>query len=280
MDPSAGYLLTLLVNMGATMAFALLPVPGAHAGHSGCLAVFLFVLAGLSTTLLGRALYFESIFRVGPSRASAWKNASPLYTLVGAALLLGERPSRSVIGGVLLTLTGIVLLAREQVALEQSRSGDGARGRLHVGLPQNAAWMGVLLGVGSGLAFASGMMLRKAALNLWGDPLVGSALGAAAACVGWLPFSVRRGEAMALLRTCLPRMRYFLLAGAASSTAQILTFFSLRLAPAAVTHTVFSLEPLFTLVMSHALLGNREHLTPAMAGAVALICCGVGLVGL
>lgn len=45
---------------------------------------------------------------------------------------------------------------------------------------------------------ATGMLLRKAGLPGWANPAVGSAIGAASACLGWLPFSISRGEIRAL----------------------------------------------------------------------------------
>jgi len=282
MDAGAGYLLTLLINVAATAAFTQLPLPGADAPLRNRVAVLFFVLAGFSTTLLGRTLYFESIFRIGPSRASAWKNASPIYTLLGGALFLGELLPAVTVGGVLLTLTGMVLLGREQVASERSGAlvSAGGGGRFRIGTEGRAPRVGLFLGIASGLAFATGMLLRKVGLQGWANPAVGSAIGAASACLGWLPFSISRGEIRALLRTSPRRMKYFLCAGAASSLAQLLMFLSLQVTASAVTHAASSLEPVFTMLLSYLLFGGREHLSPGAVLAVGLMCGGVILVGL
>lgn len=280
MDPGAGYLLTLIINVLANASFTLLPLPGGPPQGGSDRAIAFFALAGLTTTLLGRTLYFESIFRVGPSRASAWKNASPLYTLIMASVLLGERPSGRVTAGILVTLAGMFALAREQMSSERAGAlaAAGGGGRFQVGASSRAG-TGLWLGIASGLAFASGIMLRKAGLNLWPDPALGNAVGAAAAFLGWLPFSAWRGETRSLRRTPARAMASFLLAGGASSAAQLLMFLSLRTTPSAVTHAVSSLEPVFTLMLSPLLLGARESLTRAAAAAVAVISAGVLLVG-
>lgn len=276
-DPGAGYLLTLLLNAGANAAFTLLPLPGSRAPGFGPVPVVLFVLAGLTTTLLGRWLYFESVFTLGPSRASAWKNASPVYTLFIAWLLLAERPTPFTVLGVLATLVGMYLLAREQAASEQRGTLAGAAG---AAAGHGSGVLGLLLGVGSGVAFASGIMLRKAGLNIWPDAAMGAAIGAAAALIGWLPVSVRKGEVGALLRASGPGVRYFFLAGVFSSLAQLFVFLSLRLTPSTVTHVVTSLEPVFTMMLSRWVLGGREHVNPALVQAVVLITVGAALVSL
>lgn len=277
MDPGAGYLLTLLLNAGANALFTFLPLPGSGAPGLGTLPVVFFVLAGLATTLLGRWLYFESVFTLGPSRASAWKNASPIYTLFIAWLFLAEHPTWLTVLGVLATLGGMYLLGREQSTSEQhgapagtSDADSGGRRRI----------LGLLLGVGSGVAFASGIMLRKAGLNIWPNAAMGSAIGAIAALIGWLPVSIRRGEVAALLRSSGPGVWYFFLAGIFSSLAQLSVFLSLRLTPSTVTHVVTSLEPVFTMILSRQVLGGREHLNPALVQAVVLITVGAALVSL
>lgn len=276
-DPGAGYLLTLLLNAGANAAFTLLPLPGSRSPGFGPVPLVLFVLAGLSTTLLGRWLYFESVFTLGPSRASAWKNASPVYTLFIAWLLLAERPTAFTGLGVLATLIGMYLLAREQAGTEQ-RVAPAATGEAVPGRRSRA--LGLILGIGSGVAFASGIMLRKAGLNTWPDAAMGSAIGAGAALIGWLPLAVRRGEVSALLRARGPGVCYFFLAGVFSSLAQLFVFLSLRLTPSTVTHVVTSLEPVFTMMLSRWMLGGREHLNLALVRAVGLITAGAVLVSL
>lgn len=279
MDPGAGYLLTLGLNAAATALFTLLPLPGSGAGGRGPLPLLYFVLAGLSTTLVGRWLYFASVFTVGPSRASAWKNASPAYTFLVGWLLLHERPSLPTAVGVFATVAGMVGLARDQMRVHgiegRPASAGENRSRHRAG---SGGRLGLLLGIGSGLAFASGILLRKAGLNLWPDPAMGSAIGAWAALVGWLPAAARRGDHRALRATDARDMGPFFLAGVFSSLAQLCVFLSLRLSPSAVTHAVTSLEPVFTVLLSRWLLRGRERLTRGLLRAVLVSTLGVVLV--
>lgn len=281
MDPGAGYLLTLILNVLGNFLFTLLPLPGAGSASGGRLALVWFILAGLCNTLLGRTLFFEALFTLGPSRASAWKNASPLYTLIAASFLLGERPGTLAVVGILVTLMGMLALAREQMACEEGALAEaGGGGRFGLGRDRARGRAGLLLGIGSGVAFASGIMLRKAGLNLWPDAAWGSFIGALSAFLGWFPFSLRRGEPHLLVRADRRGLGFFFLAGVASSLAQLLIFLSLRLTPSAVTHALTTLEPVFTMMLSGLLLGSRERLTAATVRAVAVICAGVTLVAL
>lgn len=280
-DPGAGYLLTLAMNAGATALFTLLPLPGAGAAGRSAAALACFVLAGLSTTLLGRWLYFASVYAIGPSRASAWKNASPAYTLLVGWLLLNERPGLPTLAGVVATVGGMLALARDQMRVGGLEGqGEASSGRPSQGPASGNARAGLLYGIGSALAFASGILLRKAGLNLWPDAAMGSAIGAWSALMGWLPVAVRRGDHRTLLTARPAGMRFFLLAGVFSSMAQLFIFLSLRLAPSAVAHAVSSLEPIFTVMLSRWLLHGRERLTRGMLKAVAVSTLGVVLVSI
>ncbi|HYG59517.1 MAG TPA: EamA family transporter, partial [Symbiobacteriaceae bacterium] len=131
------------------------------------------------------------------------------------------------------------------------------------------------LGVASGLAFSSGMLLRKAGLNLWPDAAAGNAIGGLAAMMAYMPFAFAKGEVAGVTKASWPGVRAFLLAGCFSALAQLFTFLALRVSMAATTQMITALEPMFTIVLSAVVFRKAESLTGGLVRAAAVVCTGV-----
>lgn len=248
MDSGTGYVITLVFGSVANLAFLLLPVAGRGAALTATAALFWFAFSGIVNTIVGRWALFRNIQLVGPSRASAWKNATPVYTLVFGFLLLGERPDWLAVAGTAAVVAGLALLSREQM------KGSAGQGR-------SAALREVLmLGVVSGASFSAAMLARKAGLNLWPDAAAGNVVAGAVALFGYLPFAVAKGEVKKVFRAPWAGVSMFLLAGAFSALAQLTTLLSLRVTTAATTQVITALEPLFTMVLSAFVLKRSEVL--------------------
>ncbi|HYF94851.1 MAG TPA: DMT family transporter [Symbiobacteriaceae bacterium] len=268
MDSGTGYVITLIFGSVANLAFLLMPVPGRGAPMLSVAAVVFFALSGIVNTIVGRWALFRNIQLVGPSRASAWKNATPLYTLVFGFLLLGERPGGMDIVGTAVVVAGLALLSREQLR------NSGERNR-------SAALRDVaLLGVVSGASFSAAMLLRKAGLNAWPDVAYGNVVAGLAALVGYLPYAVAKGELAKVTKAPRKGVSAFLVAGAFATLAFLTTLMSLRETTAATTQVIAALEPMFTMVLSAVVLKRSEVLNSHLAGSAALICLGVALIAL
>ncbi|MFZ5825486.1 MAG: EamA family transporter [Bacillota bacterium] len=277
MDPGAGYLLTILINVVTNLSFLLLPLPGAGAEGFGWVPLLLFGVAGLSVTLLGRWLYFETVFTLGPSRASSWKNMAPVYTLILAAIFLGEPVTLTAVAGIAAMLAGAWALAREQERSAALGGGMKSAPTMAASAAKGQRF-GILLGIGSGLAFSTGILARRAGLLIWPDAAWGAAIGAMIALVGWTPFAIARGEFTALLRSRMRGAGPWVLAGLLSSLAQLFTFLALRVLPSTITQVLTSLEPVFTMGFSLLLFGAQENLNRRLLAAVGVVCLGVALV--
>jgi drug/metabolite transporter (DMT)-like permease len=76
-----------------------------------------YVFAVLGPLSLTNLLWFNSIERVGPSRASLYANLQPFLGAIFALLILSESITALQVGGGLLIAAGIVLSRREQPAV-------------------------------------------------------------------------------------------------------------------------------------------------------------------
>jgi len=266
MDSGAGYVITLSLGLVANLAWLFLPLPGRGAPMTHWVGVALFIVAGFSTTLLGRWVYFKSVKLLGPSRASAWKNASPLYTLVLGIFFLREMPGPLAIGGTATIMLGLWFLSREQSATVTEVKSAGQVNKA------------IMLGLASGAAFSAGMLLRKAGLNYWPDPAAGNAIGAAAAVAAYFPFAIAKREVAGVRKAPWKGVAAFLMAGTFSALAQLFTFLSLNVMAAASTNVITSLEPMFTMLLSAVIFKKAESLNSRVIACAALVCTGVVLI--
>ena len=75
-------------------------------------AIAAMVYMGLFGTALAFIWYTEGLIRIGPARATVFMNLTPVFSVVLAAVLLGERIGASMIAGGLMTVAGVALTNR------------------------------------------------------------------------------------------------------------------------------------------------------------------------
>ncbi len=84
--------------------------PGARRGMPTLRQAGRGILAGLIGLGCGALLFFYAIQGIGAARAAVLASLSPIFGLLLATLFLGERPSRRQVLGVLLAVSGVILL--------------------------------------------------------------------------------------------------------------------------------------------------------------------------
>ena len=142
----------------------------------------LLALSGLIGFVFGDNYGFRSIVVLGPGRATLVMSLAPLFTLLLAWPLLGERPGPLVLVGMTLLLGGLawVLLERAQETHEHASGSVAA---------------GITAGVLAALGQAGGYVLSKLALVSGIDPLSATVVRAAAAVLAIWSWAIVRGEA-------------------------------------------------------------------------------------
>ena len=84
--------------------------PGARGGRPTLADSARGVAAGLIALGCGALLFFYAIQEIGAARAAVLASLSPIFTLLLAAVFLGEKPNRRQVSGVALAVVGVVLL--------------------------------------------------------------------------------------------------------------------------------------------------------------------------
>lgn len=286
-DKDLGILVTLIINnivncialtaLNSWTALIRLPWP----------AVLFFCGAGLFTSFLGRTFLFNSIERIGPSRAGTFKVAAPAYTVLIGVFILGETLSVSDLAGILITLGGLWFVSRQPASKDQvfpvecRAVGSRTEGQVLPGnrVSRKKLFWGIALGVLSGLFFSTGNVFRKVGMNIVNAPVEGTAIGSLAAIAVFAVFllanrKLNRSEWARLL----PAAKYYAVAGLLSSIGIFSFFFSLRSTPVSVANVIASAEPLFLVAFSFFWLRKQEAIGLKLVTGALCCVCGVALI--
>ena len=261
-----GLFMTTVVNLamyaaltlGAWAVGALPPITAAGFG--------LFVLAGITNTLVGRWAWFQSMRAIGPSRSTALKATAPVFAAILALIFLGQPLPPATVAGIGLVVCGVLVLHADNRPAS-TLAGSGRLGP------------GVGLGLASSFSYGSGSVLRAAGLGFVPSPFLGALVGAVVAAASVLASDALRGTLGQRWADNLRNVpRAFVLAGALAGVAQLLQFVSLQLTTVARATVIASAEPLITTLLSAVFFSQLDSITRRSAASVAGILLGIAVV--
>lgn len=236
-------------------------VPAEGAGWA---AFGLFAVAGVLAMVFGRTLVFASIRRLGVSRATAVKRLNPFFSVLLAAALLGEVVTPGDLGGMVAIAMAFALLIRESFR----RRGDAL-----TTAPPPAAY---LFGVFGALAYAAAYIARKAGLELWPAPALGTFLSAATGFAGFIVLAVLLPSYRASFTGMFRHLdRWILAAAVMVSFGQIFLFAALAYARVSTVVMIASLEIFVSIFLSVFVF--RSEPVPGRAVLLAALLAMVGV---
>ncbi|RQH02448.1 DMT family transporter [Natrarchaeobius oligotrophus] len=220
-----------------------------------------FILAGVFAPVLGRLCNYVGLERVGVNLTLPISNSNPLISVVLAMVLLGESLTRQGGVGALAAIFGGILLAT-------AGRDDGVA---------DVRYRDLLFPVAGAVIYGSVQLLRNVGMELVPEPAVGAAVNLT---TSWLVaaafFAVAPNHRSAL---SIPRsdLRYFVLAGVASSLGLISLYAAFRSGTVVVVTPILNATPLFALALTYAFLREREPFTPQVVAGTVLVVAGVAL---
>lgn len=229
-----------------------------------------FLLSGVVGIYLGRRMLIDTIRTLGPARTSVLHSSSPVFTLIGAWMLVGERLGAYELALMLLVIAGL------WVTQAPPRGG--------LGEPRPAADVlrrGAILGLLLVAAFGTGNAFRGMAIRTWHEAIFGSlfATSAAALCQAasirnWPKVSAeilggdRRGRAL------------FAASGVATACGSMLTTFAMSYVEIAIAALVTFTTPIAVFPVSVFAFRNREGLNLRTMVGAAMVLAGIALLAL
>ncbi len=271
MDKDSGMVITLVVNNAVNGLVLLALFLSGKWVPLGAGSLIWFVLAGALTSFVGRYLLLESVNINGPSRAGAYKVASPVFTVFIGMFIIGEQINSGSMAGITVSLLGLWVISTRDL----SPGGDG-------GENTNAGWLarnsGVLIGLGSGLAFAVGIAARKVGLQIWPSPVAGAFLGSMTALMLTLASFGYKGGSIKWRDMAGRKAVNYILSGLCTSVAILCFFIALQFTTVTVANVIASVEPLFTIMLAYWMLRKKERITARLICGAALVTVGAALI--
>ena len=220
-------------------------------------AVAIFAAVGLLFPAAVTILTFAANRRLGPTVAGTLGNLAPLFAVLGAFVVLGERPGAAQLGGLLVIVAGVLLLSW------RSRSLDAGSWPL---------WTLVLPLAAAAIRGAIQPAV-KAGLGLWPSAFAAGLIGYSVSSLVVLAVAARAGALAAITRQGAV---IFAAVGLCNGAAVLLLYLALRSGPVSLVSPLVATYPLFTLAFGAA-LARAEPISVRMVGGVALSVLGVML---
>lgn len=288
-EVALGFLVAVVVNVGfATAIVALQTLVRADPLTIDTLALLLFALAGFFSTYLGRWLLYDSVVRLGPSRASAFQSSNPLFTAIIAFFVLDERLHGIDLLAAAAILVGLVLANRRPPELvpdpapAQAPPQDSDRhetGGNVARLTSAAFASGGILALLGAFSYAVGNVLRGVAIESWNEPVLGVLVGAIAGLLAYAILGSGSRNAMRRLRLAdRGGLLLFVCSGALTVVAQACMVGAMRFVPVSVVTLITLSTPVLVLPLGYFALNNREQLQPSTVLGSIMILAGVAMI--
>lgn len=227
--------------------------------------LLLFVLAGLLAPGIVRLLYFKGMETAGISANATIFATYPLYTSIAAVLLLGEALTAENWIGLVCIIVGVISVGR---ILNKGENGS-----------RNATKKGLIVPIACSLAFAFSYIMRKEALNIYNQPLLGVTVGYTSSLLVYLlviAFSNHTGTS----RFSRNDIKMFWKPGVGTTMTLLLSFFALSQEMVSIVAPVLQTELLFILLFTYIFLRKIEKLSPKLVASSLLIVAGVILISI
>lgn len=283
LDVNIGFLISVWVNVLFASLLFLIQMIFFHNGHLEwhTKGFLLFVSAGFFSTYMGRWFFFETIDRLGPSRASTFQVSNPMFTVIIAWLFMGEK-----LGWVDLLSVGVILLGLLMVSYvaKGSVNSEVAASKESLAVTQPAKesplmWLaksGVLLAFLSSLSYAVGNVLRGAAIKNWNEPILGGIFGAV---LGLILFSITNKSARTFFQQILksdPKgILLYVVSGMITISAQISVIASMRYIPISIANLITMSTPVIVTPISYFLFKNQEGITFRTVAGTIFVLAGI-----
>lgn len=222
-------------------------------------AIWYFVASGFIQPALVRFLHYTGIVRLGVSRASPVRSASPLFTMAIAFFYLHERPGLPVYIGAVLTVAGIWMISYRREGEAEWRLFD------------------LVFPLGAALLAAVSQNIRKKGLLIQPDPLIAVTITVSTSLIVFVCTLLVSGRirSVRINRRCLP---FYASSAVASVTGQVLTFTALSAGEVSVVVTLISTTPLFIVLLTALFLRELERINWKVVAGVVMLVAGIVMI--
>ena len=217
--------------------------------------------AGINHYVIGRSLHFKCVQLVGQNIANILNRIRTLAAVILGISLLGEPLSWQLVLGVLLIIFGVTVTGMNPRMFRHGHS-------LFANIPRKAYFYGFTTGICWGLS----PIFIKLGFNGENIPVAGAFISFMAATVLMSLSLLTRQRRTALIGMTQKAVFLFSLQGLLSSTANLLRYMALSLAPASVVSPLASTYPVALLILSYFFNRKLEIFNvPVITGTLTVV---------
>ncbi|MCW4034458.1 MAG: DMT family transporter [Candidatus Bathyarchaeota archaeon] len=227
-------------------------------------ALTLFIIAGMLAPAIARLFYFKGMQTAGISTNATIFATYSLYTTIIAVLLLGETLSPENWAGMLCIIVGVIFV------------GKNLNGNTKTA---TVSKKGLIIPVLGSLAIAASQIVRKEALNIYSQPLLGVAVGYTTSLVVYLVILFFYKDKNRP-KYCQNTLKTFWKPGVGITIGWLLSFLALNQTMVSIVAPVLQTELLFILLLGYIFLRKLERFTPKLVASALLIVAGVILISI
>lgn len=225
-------------------------------------------LSGVIGLVLGDAFLFQAFIWIGPRLSMLMMSLAPVLATLLAWLFLAEILTALQIGGILVTLSGIIWVILER------------RGRVQLSeLDRKNYLMGILFGLGAAAGQALGLITAKEGLGGDFPALSGTLMRMLAAAIALWGYTLIRGQGGYTFQQLIASRNAsrFIVAGSFTGPFLGVTFSLLAIqnTEVGIASTLMALPPVFLLPVGYFIFKERFGWQAILGTLVAM--AGVGL---
>jgi len=250
----------LVVTVVGSLIFLAVSLPVIKFDYLKSKAFLLFILAGIFAPALARWLYFVSLDRLGPSISASISSTGPAFTAILAIIFLKEKLTVSISLGIVLIITGIIILQRSIA------TGDNLRVQRKKDLI-----FPLLSAIFLGLA----LVFRKMGLNILDVPLFGVTVGFLTSLVFYSILFLMSKSMRNTISLNRNDLLFLCAAGVSLTTSWLTLFYALSLGDVIIVAPLANLQSAMVVGLSYLFLKDIEKITPKMIAGILLVLIGV-----
>ncbi|SFK78674.1 Uncharacterized membrane protein [Paenibacillus sp. 1_12] len=293
LDLNTGFLISISMNvLFAGLIFLGQWVWNGYAMEFHGLGFFMFMLSGLFASYLGRYLYFDSIAKLGPAKASTFMISNPLFTVLISWLFLHEQLHALELAAMLIVLVGLFIVSYKPAQAGQplkAQAASGADGtsvnsNKLLGQPAKNRWSGfiqpgVWLALMGSISYALGNITRGTAIHDWNEPVLGGFVGALTGLLLQLLLNKTTRTFLTDLRSADRKgVWLYAISGVLTISAQIGHMAAMHYIPISVATLITNSQPLLVIPLSYFLLKNQEGINLRTITGSLLVLLGIAAI--
>lgn len=221
----------------------------------------IFIAVGLFVPGVTRVLSFRGIRTMGSSITSTIVNTTPMFSTVLAILLLGERPSALVLGGVLLTVGGLIAV---------SWGGEKTSyAKVELVFPFLCALLFSMKDISVRWGLGGG----------GGQPILAAAIAALTSTIE-IFLITRFGQGERFVLPPLPVLRWFVWSGIFTGGSFLFMYIAFSMERVSIVAPLVNSYTVFVAILTPFMARQIERLTPRKLAGAALVVAGIFAVSL